>query len=154
MVRIVEDYTIGDGLLETTTHGPLQNFLQYEKVKTFFDDIKKEGWKVAAGGEVQPSSGYFIKPTIIDRPADESRIVVEEQFGRFTCTPRQTLFANNIQVLSFPSSPGKTSKMLSPALMTVPWASAHPSGPVMSTKPTSLRQRSKRVVSGSMLIQP
>jgi len=152
MVRNLEEFTIGDGLLETTTHGPLQNLLQYEKVKTFFDDIKKEGWRVATGGEVQPSSGYFIKPTIIDRPADESRIVVEEQFGRFTGTLSQSLFANNIQVLSFPSSPGKTSKMSSPALTTVDWASAHLSGPVISTKPPSWRQRSKQVVSGSMLI--
>ena len=25
--------------------GPVQNEMQYEKVKTFFDDIPKEGWK-------------------------------------------------------------------------------------------------------------
>jgi len=38
-------------------------------------------WQVALGGKVELSQGYFIKPTIIDNPPDESRIVVEEQFG-------------------------------------------------------------------------
>ena len=55
--------------------------MQYERVKTFFDDIEKQGWKVAVGGKVEPSSGYFITPTVIDRPPEDSRIVVEEPFG-------------------------------------------------------------------------
>ncbi|KAK7214807.1 hypothetical protein V2G26_002810 [Clonostachys chloroleuca] len=55
--------------------------MQYERVKTFFSDIKKEGWNVAVGGEVQPSKGYFIPPTLIDRPPEKSRLVVEEPFG-------------------------------------------------------------------------
>ena len=56
--------------------------MQYEKVKTFFKDIEKEDWKVAVGGKIDPSLGYFITPTVIDRPPDSSRIVVEEPFGR------------------------------------------------------------------------
>ncbi|KAJ0423055.1 Aldehyde/histidinol dehydrogenase [Aspergillus carlsbadensis] len=55
--------------------------IQYTRVKTFFDDIKKQGWSAATGGEIEPSSGYFIRPTIIDRPPENSRIVVEEPFG-------------------------------------------------------------------------
>jgi hypothetical protein len=55
------------------------------RVKTFFDDIEKQGWSAVTGGEVEPSSGYFIRPTIIDRPPENSRIVVEEPLGKPGC---------------------------------------------------------------------
>ncbi|KAI9167751.1 aldehyde dehydrogenase [Paramyrothecium foliicola] len=81
LVRQVNAFTLGDGAKEGVTHGPLQNAAQFERVKTFFSDIDKEGWDVAVGGKIQPSEGYFISPTIIDRPPETSRIVVEEPFG-------------------------------------------------------------------------
>jgi acyl-CoA reductase-like NAD-dependent aldehyde dehydrogenase len=81
LVKHVKAYVLGDGSKEGISHGPLQNSMQYERVKTFFDDIEKQGWKVAVGGKIEPSSGYFITPTIIDNPAEDSRIVVEEPFG-------------------------------------------------------------------------
>ncbi|KAI8170011.1 putative aldehyde dehydrogenase FUS7 [Colletotrichum sp. SAR 10_70] len=58
-----------------------QNSMQYERVKTFFSDIESQGWKVAVGGNIEKSQGYFITPTIIDRPPEKSRLVVEEPFG-------------------------------------------------------------------------
>ncbi|CAG7990882.1 unnamed protein product [Penicillium nalgiovense] len=81
LVRQVKSYTIGDGSKTGISHGPLQNDMQYSRVKTFFDDIEKQGWKVATGGRIMPSAGYMVTPTIIDRPPDNSRIVVEEPFG-------------------------------------------------------------------------
>jgi acyl-CoA reductase-like NAD-dependent aldehyde dehydrogenase len=58
--------------------------MQYNRVKTFFDDIEKQGWKVATGGKMnpEPNGGYFVTPTIIDNPPEKSRIVVEEPFGK------------------------------------------------------------------------
>lgn len=81
LVKHVRNYTLGDGSQQGISHGPLQNSMQYERVKTFFDDIEKQGWKVATGGKIEASSGYFVTPTIIDRPPEKSRIVVEEPFG-------------------------------------------------------------------------
>ncbi|KAL3440366.1 Aldehyde/histidinol dehydrogenase [Aspergillus insuetus] len=81
LVKHVESYKFGNGAETGITHGPLQNEMQYNRVKTFFDDIKKQGWSAVTGGEIKPSSGYFIRPTIIDRPPENSRIVVEEPFG-------------------------------------------------------------------------
>ncbi|KAJ5767656.1 hypothetical protein N7533_000239 [Penicillium manginii] len=81
LVRQVNGYTVGDGSKAGVSHGPLQNDMQYSRVKTFFDDIEKQGWKVATGGRIMPSTGYMVTPTIIDRPPDNSRIVVEEPFG-------------------------------------------------------------------------
>ncbi|KAK1657164.1 aldehyde dehydrogenase [Colletotrichum godetiae] len=74
-------YNLGDGSQPGVTHGPLQNSMQYERVKTFFSDIESQGWKVAVGGSIEKSQGYFITPTIIDRPPEKSRLVVEEPFG-------------------------------------------------------------------------
>ncbi|KAL7945573.1 Aldehyde/histidinol dehydrogenase [Trichoderma barbatum] len=82
VVKHVKAYTLGDGAQAGVSHGPLQNGMQYERVKTFFEDIEKQGWKVAVGGKVEPATnGYYIAPTVIDRPPEDSRIVVEEPFG-------------------------------------------------------------------------
>lgn len=63
--------------------------MQYDRVKTFFRDIETQGWRAVTGGEIQPSSGYFVCPTIIDRPPEDSRIVVEEPFGKqFRSSPK------------------------------------------------------------------
>ncbi|KAJ5778278.1 hypothetical protein N7520_001524 [Penicillium odoratum] len=81
LVRQVKSYTLGDGSKDGISHGPLQNSMQYARVKTFFDEIEKQAWKVAVGGQIEPSTGYMVTPTIIDRPPDNSSIVVEEPFG-------------------------------------------------------------------------
>jgi acyl-CoA reductase-like NAD-dependent aldehyde dehydrogenase len=84
MVKHAAEYAIGEGTKPGVTHGPVQNRMQYDRVKTFFDDIAKQGWEVALGGKMDdsPQKGYYITPTIIDRPPEKSRIVVEEPFGR------------------------------------------------------------------------
>jgi acyl-CoA reductase-like NAD-dependent aldehyde dehydrogenase len=67
----------GDNLL-----GPVQNAMQYEKVKSYFADSKAKGYKFAVGEpDIESTKGFFIKPTIIDNPPNDSRIVSEEPFG-------------------------------------------------------------------------
>jgi len=62
--------------------GPIQNEMQYEKVKGFFEDTKAKGYKFAIGEpDVGKSNGFFIQPTIIDNPPNDSRIIQEEPFG-------------------------------------------------------------------------
>lgn len=83
MVRHTKTLKVGNGLDSDTSQGPVQNAMQYERVQGFFKDIESEKWNVAVGGEKSPhTKGYFITPTIIDSPADDSRIVVEEPFGK------------------------------------------------------------------------
>ncbi|KAH8803610.1 aldehyde dehydrogenase [Xylogone sp. PMI_703] len=81
MVEFVKNIKVGDGMEEDTFLGPVQNSMQYNRVKGFFDEIEKQGQKVAIGGKVPESSGFFITPTLIENPKDDSRIVVEEPFG-------------------------------------------------------------------------
>jgi acyl-CoA reductase-like NAD-dependent aldehyde dehydrogenase len=71
---------VGDGLEAGTTLGPLQNKMQFEKVKALVEETKKAG-KVVAGGQVSDGGGYFIRPTIVRDVTDGDRIVDEEQFG-------------------------------------------------------------------------
>lgn len=64
--------------------GPIQNEMQYEKVQGFFKDSKKNGYKYAVGAEtVETSKGYFVQPTIIDNPPNDSKIIQEEPFGQY-----------------------------------------------------------------------
>ncbi|EMD59561.1 hypothetical protein GGP41_004401 [Bipolaris sorokiniana] len=67
----------GDNML-----GPVQNQMQYERVKGFFEDSKSKGYNFAVGEpDVAASKGFFITPTIIDNPPNDSRIIQEEPFG-------------------------------------------------------------------------
>ena len=62
--------------------GPVQNQMQFERVKGFFEDTKSKGYKVAVGADtVEKSNGFFVTPTIIDNPPNDSRIIAEEPFG-------------------------------------------------------------------------
>lgn len=64
--------------------GPVQNKMQYERVKGFFEDCKKNGYNFATEEDtVKNGKGYFIPITIIDNPPTESRIVQEEPFGKY-----------------------------------------------------------------------
>jgi acyl-CoA reductase-like NAD-dependent aldehyde dehydrogenase len=80
LAKLADAAIIGDGLMQGTQIGPLQNRMQYEKVKEFIEDGKKNG-KVIAGGTVEDKPGFFIRPTIVRDITDGTRLVDEEQFG-------------------------------------------------------------------------
>ena len=78
--RLASESVVDDGLKKGTQMGPLQNKAQFEKVKGFLEDAKRNG-KIVAGGYVLPRKGYFIRPTIVRDIADDAQLVTEEQFG-------------------------------------------------------------------------
>jgi acyl-CoA reductase-like NAD-dependent aldehyde dehydrogenase len=78
--KLARETVVGDGLDSNTQMGPLQNRAQFEKVKAFLDDARRNG-KVVAGGRVIEREGYFVQPTIVRDIADDARLVREEQFG-------------------------------------------------------------------------
>ena len=80
LATLANETVIGDGLEQGTKLGPLQNSMQFEKVKELITDAAKNG-TIAAGGEVPDQPGYFIRPTIVRDVAEGTRIVDEEQFG-------------------------------------------------------------------------
>ncbi|MBB3104408.1 aldehyde dehydrogenase family protein [Azomonas macrocytogenes] len=85
-VKAFVDYAktvkVGDGLDPDVGVGPVQNKMQFDKLKTFLDDIKANGQKIVLGGEIDESqSGYFFPITVVNNPPEDSKIVQEEQFG-------------------------------------------------------------------------
>ncbi|MFI8739068.1 aldehyde dehydrogenase family protein [Ectopseudomonas toyotomiensis] len=81
-VEYAQQQVMGDGLDPNVTVGPVQNKMQYDKVRSFLDDIKANGYNVVLGGEVDESRpGYFIPVTVVDNPPESSMIVQQEQFG-------------------------------------------------------------------------
>lgn len=82
LANVAKSLKVGTSNEEGVMLGPIQNSMQYERVKSFFKDTKDHGYKFALGsGDVEESKGYFINPTIIDNPPDDSMIVTEEPFG-------------------------------------------------------------------------
>jgi len=80
LVNIAKNAVVDDGAKQGTTLGPLQNKMQYEKVKAFLDDAHKNG-KILTGGKPRDRPGYFIEPTIVRDIKEGSKLVDEEQFG-------------------------------------------------------------------------
>jgi acyl-CoA reductase-like NAD-dependent aldehyde dehydrogenase len=80
LATLANNAIVDDGLKQGTKLGPLQNKMQYEKVKGFLEDARKNG-NVVAGGAAMDRPGYFIQPTIVRDIKEGSRLVDEEQFG-------------------------------------------------------------------------
>lgn len=73
---------LGDGLDPEVAIGPVQNKMQFDKVKTLLDDIKTNGQKIVLGGDIDENRpGYFVPVTVVDNPPEDAKIVQEEQFA-------------------------------------------------------------------------
>ncbi len=82
LIAKVEALKVGPGSQPGMDMGPLQNLVQYEKVKTYLADaVARPGATVHCGGRVMPGEGYFIEPTLISGLEDDVPLVCEEQFG-------------------------------------------------------------------------
>lgn len=82
MTNFTKNLKTGNAEDDETMLGPVQNQMQYERVKGFFEDSKAKGYKFVAGApDVASGKGFFIQPTIIDNPPNDSRIIQEEPFG-------------------------------------------------------------------------
>lgn len=72
---------LGDDSLPTV-FGPVSNKMQYDIVRNILDDAKSNsGGQVVAGGNVLGGKGFWIEPTVVAEPAEDSLLVKEEQFG-------------------------------------------------------------------------
>ena len=85
-VKAFVDYaregTVGDGMDPATDLGPIQNRMQFDKLRSLFADIQANGYAVPLGGHIDESrKGNFVPITIVDNPPEHSRVVQEEPFG-------------------------------------------------------------------------
>jgi acyl-CoA reductase-like NAD-dependent aldehyde dehydrogenase len=80
LATLAKNAVVDDGMNQGAQVGPVQNKIQFEKVKALLDDAKQRG-TVLAGGEPLDRPGYFIPPTIVRDLDDDAPLVREEQFG-------------------------------------------------------------------------
>jgi acyl-CoA reductase-like NAD-dependent aldehyde dehydrogenase len=81
LVAYAATVRVGDGLLQGVDLGPIQNRMQFEKLKDLLGSAREEGLHFLAGGDIPDGKGYFVPITIVDNPPETSRVVVEEAFG-------------------------------------------------------------------------
>ncbi|TLD33680.1 hypothetical protein PspLS_00925 [Pyricularia sp. CBS 133598] len=72
----------GDGVSVPTIFGPVSNKMQFDVVKRILDDAAspEAGGKILTGGKPH-DKGYWIQPTVVAGPREDSMIVKDEQFG-------------------------------------------------------------------------
>lgn len=82
LVNYARNIKMGDGLLEDTNLGPIQNRQQYDKVVALVEDAKKVGGRVLIGGTPEKKGpGNYYPVTLIADMNHGQRLVDEEQFG-------------------------------------------------------------------------
>ena len=81
LVRVKEDWKIGDPLEPETQVGPLISRSHREQVQGYIDAGKKEGARLVLGGDRPDRKGYYLNPTVFDRATNQMRIAREEIFG-------------------------------------------------------------------------
>jgi aldehyde dehydrogenase (NAD+) len=78
------ELVVGDPLSESTTHGPIANRMQLERVQTMIGVGLEEGAKLVIGGPGRPGNlqtGLYARPTIFSNVCRDMRIAQEEIFG-------------------------------------------------------------------------
>ncbi|HWW64700.1 MAG TPA: aldehyde dehydrogenase family protein [Sphingomonadaceae bacterium] len=72
----------GPGTAEGVRMGPIQNAMQYDKVKSVIERTRADpAAHFETGGTVPEGAGYFLPPTIVTGLGDDAPLVTEEQFG-------------------------------------------------------------------------
>ncbi|MDM1757714.1 MULTISPECIES: aldehyde dehydrogenase family protein [unclassified Acinetobacter] len=81
LVEIANQQVIGDGTDAAVSFGPVQNKMQYDKVKALIQDAVAQGGTVVSTAQALPETGYFIAPTIVTNVHEGMALVDQEQFG-------------------------------------------------------------------------
>lgn len=81
LVNIANAQVVGAGLNPQTTFGPIQNKVQYEKVKALIADAVANGGQIITAAKAVPEKGYFVAPTLVTHVNNGIALVDEEQFG-------------------------------------------------------------------------
>ncbi|MBP1203253.1 succinate-semialdehyde dehydrogenase/glutarate-semialdehyde dehydrogenase [Duganella sp. 1411] len=81
LVAHAESLTLGDGLAEGTTLGPLANARRVAAMSQVVEDARSKGAEVATGGQRVGTSGNFFAPTILADVPLNAMVFNDEPFG-------------------------------------------------------------------------
>ena len=79
---------VGDPSSEATTHGPIANRAQFQRVQHLIEVGIDDGAELVCGGPGRPDGlerGFYTRPTIFSSVATGMRIAQEEVFGPVLC---------------------------------------------------------------------
>jgi acyl-CoA reductase-like NAD-dependent aldehyde dehydrogenase len=80
--RLARETRVGIGTAAATQMGPVNNRMQFDRIRGLVDEARAAGANVFDDGEALPDlPGYFLRPAIVTGLAADARLVVEEQFG-------------------------------------------------------------------------
>jgi len=80
--RLARETKVGIGTAATTQMGPVNNRMQFDRIRGLVDEARAAGANVFDDGEALPDlPGYFLRPAIVTGLREDARLVVEEQFG-------------------------------------------------------------------------
>ncbi len=83
-IKHINEFKIGHGLNENATFGPVNNKLQYTRVKELIERVKEQSTVLELGEKLEPENwhnGYYIQPAVVINAKPEQEIVTCEQFG-------------------------------------------------------------------------
>jgi succinate-semialdehyde dehydrogenase / glutarate-semialdehyde dehydrogenase len=101
---------VGHGANGDTTIGPVTTARSLERASFQVNNAKELGARIALGGSIVKSAGYFFEPTIILDATAEMAITKEETFApvlpvyKFETEDEAVSAANNTSVRSTPAS--------------------------------------------------
>lgn len=81
LAKEVEKFSVGNGLDDGVTLGPLINEAAIEKVEAHLSDAKQKGATVVCGGARHALGGTFFQPTVLKSVTHDMLLTREETFG-------------------------------------------------------------------------
>ncbi len=101
--RAVRALSVGNGLDDGVTIGPLIDARATAKVLAHIDDARSRGATISVGGGAHARGGNFVQPTVLTNAQPSMRVATEETFGpvaplfRFTTDDEALEMANATQ---------------------------------------------------------
>jgi acyl-CoA reductase-like NAD-dependent aldehyde dehydrogenase len=78
--EIAKSMRVGDGLVEGTQMGPLNNLRRLQAAQQLVEQAHGQGVRVETGGKRLPGVGFFFAPTVLTQLSDKANILTEEPF--------------------------------------------------------------------------
>lgn len=92
---------VGDPNVADTTHGPVVNRAQYERIQDYIRTAIAEGGRLVCGGPGRPEGlerGFFVQPTIFADITPDMTIARDEIFGMVTAVMTYRTLEEAIQI--------------------------------------------------------
>jgi acyl-CoA reductase-like NAD-dependent aldehyde dehydrogenase len=82
LAKLAASVKVGDGLDENSVLGPIQNQMQYNRIRELVTDAVAQGGRILVGGVPERQGDGFLFPVTLVADVDHGvRLVDEEQFG-------------------------------------------------------------------------